>query len=510
MKRTSRRPPTPATAPDHSPGSRAADRASASAGARWSFREPWLLPALTILVSRLLLWRAIPFAAEDAYITFRYARHFAHGFGMVFNPGERVFGFSSPLWTLWMGAGFAVGAPPVVWARTTSLVAELVTLVVVVGMLRRHASLGAAWCFAFFFAAWPYFGAVSVSGMESTLMLALVALSALGVEKRARWAGPALAALALVRPEGLAAAAVLAFRAGWRDRLVSLALVSAGLVALTLYFGSPMPQSVTAKSMLYGTPGPWVGRHWWEWLSPFVFGRFPGVAESGHLLLLSVIFAPAAFLGARVLWGHRRSALAAMVGACLVVWLGYALLGVAFFWWYLLVPLAGFGVLAAVGFPSLARGRGLYASAGLLILGMWTITPQLYIGRAQNEALGFGAAGSYLATHARPGQKVLLEPIGMIGYAAPLVVVDEVGLVSPGVARRRLQGAGWYTDVVASERPEWLVVRRGVLRGGQAFAGAGTPFRNLTERDTLLSGYENVAVADSLSGDMALLILRRR
>jgi hypothetical protein len=471
-------------------------------------RRPFLIPAVVLVVSRLVLARFIPYAAEDAYITFRYARNLAHGVGLVFNPEQRVFGFSSPLWTMWVALGFKLGALPVPWTRLTTIGMELVTLVTVVAMLRRYATNTAAWCFAFFFVAWPYFSAVSVSGMENPSMVGLIALTAAWCARRSLWAGPGLGALVLMRPEGLAPALVLAVIASWRDRLMGAAIATAGLVGLTLYFGSPIPQSMLAKSAIYGTPGPWAGRYWWDWLTPFVFGRFTPVTDAGHLFLLSIAMAPAIVLGVRALWPERRSPLAGFVAACLAVWLGYALLGVAFFYWYLVIPLAGFAALAAVGFPSLARGRALYVSFAALTIGLWTIVPQLYLGRAQNEWLGFAQVAKYLAGHARPGEKVMLEPIGMIGYQAPLIVVDEVGLVSPQVVERRLKGPGWYADLAASERPDWLVIRRGVFRG-QSFAGAGAPFRNLAERDALSARYALAAQIDTTSGDYALLILRR-
>lgn len=42
---------------------------------------------------------------DDAYITYNYARNFAEGHGLVFNPGERVEGYSNFLYTLLMAAG---------------------------------------------------------------------------------------------------------------------------------------------------------------------------------------------------------------------------------------------------------------------------------------------------------------------------------------------------------------------------------------------------------------------
>jgi hypothetical protein len=104
---------------------------------------------------------------------------------------------------------------------------------------------------------------------------------------------------------------------------------------------------------------------------------------------------------------------------------------------------------------------------------------------------------------------VFLEPIGLIGYRNPLVVVDEVGLISPAVARRRTQGPGWYTDIVDQERPDWLVVRAALLARGAGFAGRWEPLRGPAERDSLSAHY---AIANRFppdGGDQALLVLHR-
>ena len=51
----------------------------------------FVIVGLYAVVSRL--W-----AAEDAYITFRYIDNFLHGYGLVYNIGDRVEGFTHPLW----------------------------------------------------------------------------------------------------------------------------------------------------------------------------------------------------------------------------------------------------------------------------------------------------------------------------------------------------------------------------------------------------------------------------
>src|SRR5262245_49032609 len=41
--------------------------------------------------------------ADDAFISFRYARNWAEGQGLVWNPGERVEGYTNFLWTFGIG-----------------------------------------------------------------------------------------------------------------------------------------------------------------------------------------------------------------------------------------------------------------------------------------------------------------------------------------------------------------------------------------------------------------------
>ena len=256
--------------------------------------------ALLLVVSRVALWFAEPLASEDAYITFRYANMLATGHGLVYNAGERVMGFTSLPWTLWCALGTFARVDPVVWTRLTSLVADVATLWLGWRMLARTGPAPAR-AFAFFFSAWPMFAAANATGLEVNAFLALAFLSAWLVSRNAQAAGPVLGLFAVMRPEGLAAALVLGLAAGWRARLVALGIVGVTAAGLFAWYGSPVPQSVVAKAMLYGTPGPWAGRHWWEWLLPFPLGRFPVASEGQHLLPIAVVFSAAVVVGARSL-----------------------------------------------------------------------------------------------------------------------------------------------------------------------------------------------------------------
>ena len=464
---------------------------------------------MTLLVARAVLWLWLPLASEDAYITFRYARSFAQGHGFSFNPGEHVMGFTSAPWTLWNAIPMRTPIAPEHWSRATLLVLDVLTLLVGGRMLQVAFGALAAWAFGFFFAAWPYFSAVGASGMENGAMLSLIVVGAALARNRSPVSGPVIGLLALWRPEGAVAAAVIALGAGWRDRLVALAIAGAGYAGLALSFGSPIAQSALAKAKLYGTPGPWEGRLWWEWLLPGPVGRWAQVAETSNLLGLLMVFSPAVALGLPEMWRERSRPVALAVAGALSVWLVYAVTGAPWFFWYFAVPLGGFAMIAAAGLPRITKGRAIPIAALLYVVLSWSVARFLYVGRAQNEYYLFAAAADVLVKNARPGESVMLEPIGIIGWRAPLRVIDEVGLVSPDVLARRLEGPGWYTDVVARRNPDWLVVRRGVVASGAAFAGAGRLFRDQAERDSVFARYALVQELDPRSGENALQVRRR-
>lgn len=114
-------------------------------------------------------------AVDDAYISFRYAQNAIRGHGLVFNPGERVEGFTNFLWTALMipleGAGGDVG-------RTSMLLGALLALVLM-WLVVRYAKIvaapsGAGIMAALFLAVDGSFVLWSISGLETVLFALLV------------------------------------------------------------------------------------------------------------------------------------------------------------------------------------------------------------------------------------------------------------------------------------------------------------------------------------------------
>jgi hypothetical protein len=167
-------------------------------------------------------------------------------------------------------------------------------------------------------------------------------------------------------------------------------------------------------------------------------------------------------------------------------------------------------LIASVGLTRVVRGPAIPIAIAAFVLSVWSMSWKLYVGRSAAEADTFGAMADALRERAAPGDTVMLEPIGMIGYAAPVVVIDETGLVTPEVADRRARGEGWYSDLVAERRPRWIVIRLGVLNSREAFAGMGRPFRSKAERDSVLRPYRLVGQSGDETNEQTLALLQRQ
>lgn len=69
-------------------------------------------PILIVACLCVFFWftsRTFSDISDDAFISFRYAKHLAEGKGVVFNEGERVEGYTNLLWVLIMAAGYKAG-----------------------------------------------------------------------------------------------------------------------------------------------------------------------------------------------------------------------------------------------------------------------------------------------------------------------------------------------------------------------------------------------------------------
>jgi len=203
--------------------------------------------------------------ADDAFISYRYASNLVSGEGLVFNPGERVEGYSNLLYVLLVSAGLIFLPDRAAYGFSVAINLLLITLsyAALLWIARRtlhgHRPLVAVALFSLTPTVWIWTG----SGMETPLVLLLVVLTWGSLEvvldtgnRRAEWALGALAVLAVLsRADGflipLLAAGFCLLRG---RRRLALGIGAAVLLTLALlvgwrlwYYGYPLPNTYYVK-----------------------------------------------------------------------------------------------------------------------------------------------------------------------------------------------------------------------------------------------------------------------
>lgn len=430
----------------------------------------FLPPALWAVLSALLAVRLAGYAPDDMFITYRYAWNLAHGEGLVFNPGERVFGLTNPGHALVLALLHAVTRVPVHLLGGVVFALALWAMVVLVWVeaRRRGAAIEAALGGTLVLSA-SYVWANA--GSASSSVLALLAGSALLATRRPGIAG-ALAGLAVwYRPDavlGVAALGLLTWlerrRPPWRWALMAGGVVLLGVAAAWLWFGNPLPETLEAKRiMAESRPAPWAGpERFWARAAPLLRRNF----GPGWLLL--------AALGVAGQWplftrGGRAVRTLVLYGAAVAV--AYPLLGVPYFSWYTVPPvvalLLGAGALivgvgravSAALVPAGApedgstggrRGlgwrrasRSLAGAAGVLVAGVLLALPGIPFARASAGRLGalggetrfetYREAALWIRDHSLPEERIAYGEIGNLAYWSRRPVDDLMGLVAPEV-----------------------------------------------------------------------------
>ncbi|MFT5284870.1 MAG: arabinofuranosyltransferase [Planctomycetota bacterium] len=427
-----------------------------------------------------LVWR-FWFVADDAFISFRYARNWATGFGLRYNVGDHVpvEGFSNFLWVSLIALLERLGLDPASWIPAISTVLGFVlmsslfkTLRFRFGVERLFAALSVLvlGCMTPF-AVWTTGG---LETMSFALLLFLTLRAAVFSDESSRGYQAGLFGLltALSRPEGIYWV-LLVFAFGHFSRRASgkasrsLSGLTILLVGFGVYlswrlsvFGHLLPTSATAKL----SAGISLDRL--ERGANYVTLQF-----TSCLALFALI--PATFEA----WRNENRALTLPV-------LGLAL---GFPVWAILVSgdFMAFGRFLVPGLPFTVLLFGLFlgrigragaerkwraVSVALIavvlgVLPAWNVYP---VSRSFREAFDFrphlkgfrseyaywnmqsvetgrwSLRGKVLAQLKEPGDSMVLSAIGAVGYYSSLFIYDRVGLVTREVAE--LSPSGLATD----------------------------------------------------------------
>jgi hypothetical protein len=456
-----------------------------------------LVVAAAIALYAALVARIARFVTDDTYIHLQYARHLRDGDGLVFNAGERVYGTTSPLWSVSLGVlGALTGADLLALAKALSIVFGALAIVAVAFALRRfldawveghgYASGRAelAWALGLVvFAADAWLVRWSASGMETSLAVFLVAAGFAAYFSRRPWGvrlvAPAVwwSFAALARPEAgvllvLLVLRVLLSRGTWvakgpriaRIAIPALVVVGPWLAYAASFYGSIVPATLAAKTI----PGPR--------LTVFIALLMQAVrAVAATRAVELVAFAALVVVILRVVRSRRAEEFVPL-GWFLGLPLFYAARGVAPLSRYLLpaVPLLvayAWAALLAVATGERRRPRraaialGIVAALSLLVSGF---TYSRYV-VPQANAFGedvegtLGALGRWVDANLPEDASIAMPDIGAFAYYAHRRVVDLAGLVTPEItpllARYPYDElvTGFHFEGVA--RPEFLVDR---------------------------------------------------
>jgi arabinofuranosyltransferase len=422
-----------------------------------------------------------PWMLDDAFISFRYAENFTAGHGLVFNPGERVEGYTTFLWVLILAAGKALGLHVIPLSQNLGALFALGTILLLL-FAHRFSSRISEWgglLAALFLGTCGVFTPWPSSGMEVSLFTFLVLISLLyhfslaekefPTVRQLLMLGAFLALSSLTRPEGLLVAGlVLADRLlrgrkhGWRNFLF-IFFSFAGIYIPYFcwrfaYYGYLLPNTFYTK---VGSNAEQISRgiiYFKDFLSP-------------ALLLVAIAMIPFATLR----W-FRTNRKLSLIPLILFFYTTYIILVggdimPAFRFFTPLLPLLC--LLAGIALSSLPGPRRLAAVAGF-VLSLAVVAYNLYeikhdwfirnkIEIDQTAARG-REVGIWLRIHSRPGAVIATNTAGSIPYFSRMKTIDMLGLNDLHIAHRPIadlgkgspgheKGDGVY---VLSRRPDYI------------------------------------------------------
>jgi hypothetical protein len=416
---------------------------------------------------------------DDAYITFRYVENIVNGIGFVYNEGEKVLGTTTPLWTLLLSVLYFPFRFDLGWlALLTSTIADSITIWLLWALGRKllgQTRFGFEYFAPLLFAISIFSVSWCVGGMETSLFtMLLVSTFYLALDGKYIFAAATAAFATLARPEGilmLGLALVFIWLVGkrwpWRETLLAALIGLPWAIFATLYYGSPIPHSVTAKGdkvYIFAETGLARLKQFSliAWDNPF--GQFITnlkLPEGRKIFILGLvatfIFFALVLPGIWRIWKTNHAALIIGLGFPLLFNLAYILAqfrDVLIFDWYLVPLVPWYLLLSGLGLYQyylwleklVARRREkslpvlhmLVSPALILLIVVCAVNQfQAYDGwRARiSSPVYYQEAARLIESRLKPTDTIIAPEIGMLGYFAKARIFDSVGLISPGALK---------------------------------------------------------------------------
>lgn len=256
-----------------------------------------LLIGAVFLILRIIPLLNINLLMDDAYISFRYAKNLSEGFGLVFNQGENVEGYTNFLWTIILSLCISIGLSVLKSSVVLSFISALGTMYIMVLMVYKLEYFSKQKWLAGLFSVsiFSLMGSQAryvMSGMETHLFIFLLSLSIYSFFylKKDFITGIFFGLSSLCRPEGVLYLGIIILfilLSGKRqyDRLIQIVLGFSLLFIPHLiwrfsYYGFLFPNTYYAKASGFSfqriirgfSELIWVLNHWFYW--PYLFLTF--------------------------------------------------------------------------------------------------------------------------------------------------------------------------------------------------------------------------------------------
>lgn len=479
---------------------------------------------------------------DDAYITFRYARSILAGSGFVYNPGDKVLGTTTPLYTLTMTVlGALTGGPNAPFPDISLVVnafADALTSFLLwrIGKQLKFESAGllaaAAWAVA------PFSVTFSIGGMETSVyILSLVGLIWSYLGKRMVWCGVTASLAFLTRPDALILIGLIGMdvllemikkrtpAGAWKGPAIFLLISGMWLGFAWWYFGSPLPHSMMAKSLAYRlNPEDGLIRLIQHYADPFMDENTFGPASIWYGIFLY----PFLFIVGGMAALRKNATSHLWVWFPWVYFMVFAFFNPLLFRWYLSPPLPVYFLMIFIGgivileavlaqlktSQSWSRGlkMALCALPLLLLINAWTFRPDHANQRPAPEMafikleLLYRDAAETIIPSLKPGDVVAAGDVGVLGYFTGATILDTVGLNSPIASRYYPADSRIYAinyaipaNLILDQRPEYVVILEVYGR------------RGLVNEPSFINQYDRIAkIPTDMYGSDGLLIYRRQ
>ncbi len=421
------------------------------------------LLAVAFVIYFVNVWRYSLQMWDDAFISFRFARNLAEGYGLCWNiGGERVEGFTNMLQVLLLAAGARLGMAPEWFALGIAVTSVVGTVLLLIGVLRRVFGFVhpvAAALLAIYLVDWTT-TIHTTSGLETQLFIFLLCSAyacALSFVARPSMRNALLLTVSvflsvMCRPEGVLFGGVLIFVlclwaiieiARHHCPVAPARMLLAAIGALLLlgsvyavckyrYFGYLLPNSLYVKSHDYDLHGATnVARflvHAAKWLGP--------------VLVLVALFTPRRRL-LSILRSERAWILSLLTLAPAVAALGFYCLivhevgGAHRFsyptYFYLLMAACGASTTAVLSMREPWRGRVTSGISVLCLVGMcvWAISslrPLRQLSYSGFPQYHHDIADALRVTGLEHRATVICVAAGVIPYVSGFSQIDPVGL----------------------------------------------------------------------------------